>query len=55
VNELLELLELQAETARDDERFSVLETVRAVFGDDVEVIEFQPYDTEGNTTSKRAI
>jgi hypothetical protein len=54
MNELYELLELQAETARDEERFSVLDTVRAVFGDDVEVIEFIPYDNEGTTTTRRA-
>jgi hypothetical protein len=54
MDELLELLELQAETARDDERFSVLDTVREVFGYDVEVIEFIPYDNEGTTTTRRA-
>jgi hypothetical protein len=54
-NELIEILDSQAETARDSERFEILETVRAVFGNDVEVIEFEPYDNEGNTTSKKGI
>ena len=47
MNELLELLELQAETARESERFEIMETIRSVFGDSVEVIEFEPYG-EGN-------
>lgn len=55
MNEFYELLDLQAETARESERFSVLDTVREVFGYDVEVIEFEPYDTDGNTTSRRVI
>ena len=43
MNELLEILDLQLENARQDDRFSVLDTVREVFGYDVEVIEFIPY------------
>jgi hypothetical protein len=43
MNEMMEILDLQLESSRDDERFSVLDTVRAVFGDDVQVIEFEPY------------
>jgi hypothetical protein len=43
VNELLELLDIQTESARESERFDILETVKSVFGDDVEVIEFIPY------------
>jgi hypothetical protein len=46
VNELLELLDIRTEQGRDSERFEVLETVRVVFGDDVEVIEFEPYGGE---------
>ena len=42
-NELVEILDSQAETAKDSERFEILETVRAVFGNDVEIIEFEPY------------
>jgi hypothetical protein len=54
-DELVELLEIESEEAKASERFEVLATVRAVFGDDVEIIEFEPYDSEGNTTSRRAI
>ena len=43
MNELFEVLDIRTETARDDDRFSVLDTVREVFGYDVEVIEFIPY------------
>ena len=53
-DDVLEVLDLQAETARESERFSVLDTVREVFGYDVEVIEFEPYDNEGTTTTRRA-
>jgi hypothetical protein len=42
-SELFEVLDLQAETARDSERFDIMETVRAVFGDSVEIVEFIPY------------
>jgi hypothetical protein len=52
-NELTEILDLRTEQANQDERFEVLATVRAVFGDDVEVIEFEPYDTEGNTITRK--
>jgi hypothetical protein len=41
-------------TDSDNERFDIEQLVRSVFGDEVEVIEFEPYDTEGNTTSRRA-
>jgi hypothetical protein len=53
-NELAEILEIRTEQANQDERFEILETVRAVFGDDVEVIEFEPYDNEGTTKTRRA-
>ena len=43
---MFEILDLQLETAREDYRFSVLDTVKSVFGDDVEVIEFEPYGDE---------
>ena len=43
MNELIELLDLQLETAREDDHFSIEETVRAVFGDSVEIVEFTPY------------
>lgn len=46
MNELIELLDNRTEQARESERFEILETVRAVFGDDVEVIEFEPYGGE---------
>lgn len=46
MDELLELLDIQAESARESERFDILETVRTVFGDDVQVIEFEPYGDE---------
>lgn len=42
MNELIELIELRNETARDDERFSVESVVRDVFGDDVKIT-FEPY------------
>ena len=53
-NEFQELLEIESEEAKASERFEVLATVRAVFGDDVEVIEFEPYDNEGTTKTRRA-
>jgi len=53
-NELAEILDIRTEQANQDERFSVLDTVREVFGYDVEVIEFIPYDNEGTTTTRRA-
>ena len=43
MNEIIEILDLQLETARDDEHFSIEETVKAVFGDSVEIVEFIPY------------
>jgi hypothetical protein len=51
---LAELLDNRTELDRQDERFEILATVRAVFGDDVEVIEFEPYDNEGTTTTRKA-
>ena len=54
MNELIELLDIQTENARESERFDILATVRAVFGDDLEVIEFEPYDNEGTTTTRKA-
>jgi hypothetical protein len=53
VNEFYELLDLQSEQANQDERFSIEETIRSVFGNEVEIIEFIPYDTEGNTITER--
>ena len=44
--EMFELLDNRAEQARESERFEILETVRAVFGDSIEVIEFEPYGDE---------
>jgi hypothetical protein len=52
---MFEILDLRTEQANQDERFSIEETIRSVFGNEVEIIEFEPYDNEGNTTSKRAI
>ena len=46
MDEMFEILDLQLETARDYYRFIVLDTVKSVFGDDVEVIEFEPYGGE---------
>jgi hypothetical protein len=54
-NEFQEVLDIRTEQSNTEERFNINETIRLVFGDSVEVIEFEPYDTEGNTTSKRAI
>lgn len=48
-----ECYELRTEQANQDERFSVLETVKAVFGDDVEIT-FIPYDNEGNEITRKA-
>ena len=53
MDELLELLDIQTENARLDERSFIEATVREVFGDDVEIIEFIPYDNEGTTVTKR--
>ena len=53
LGEMLEVLDIMAEQQGLDERSSVLETVRQVFGNEVEIIEFEPYDNEGNTTTKR--
>jgi hypothetical protein len=50
---MLEILDLRTEQANQDERFSIEETIRSVFGNEVEVIEFEPYDNEGNTITKR--
>jgi hypothetical protein len=44
--EMFELLDNRTEQARESERFEILETVRAVFGEDVQVIEFEPYGDE---------
>jgi hypothetical protein len=46
VKELFEVLDIRTETARQDEHFSIEETVRAVFGDSVEIVEFIPYGEE---------
>jgi hypothetical protein len=54
MDEMFEILDLRTEQANQDERFNINETIRAVFGDNVEVIEFEPYDTEGNTKTRRA-
>ena len=43
LDSLTEILDLQAETARESERFDIMETIRSVFGNEVEVIEFEPY------------
>lgn len=53
MNELIELLDIQAEWARDDERASIEATIRAVFGDEIEIVEFIPYDDQGTTITKR--
>ncbi len=53
LDSLTEILDLQAETARESERFDIMETIRSVFGNEVEVIEFEPYDSEGNTITER--
>lgn len=53
MNELFELLDIQTENSRLDERSFIEATVREVFGDDVEIIEFIPYDDEGTTITKR--
>ena len=53
-NQFQEVLDIESEEARASERFEVLATVRAVFGDDVEVIEFEPYDNEGTTKTRKA-
>lgn len=55
LDSLTEILDLQLESDRDSERFEILETIRAVFGNDIEVIEFEPYDSEGNTITARGI
>jgi hypothetical protein len=53
MDEVFEILDLRTEQANQDERFSIEETIRSVWGNEVEVIEFEPYDTEGNTITKK--
>ena len=53
MDELFELLDIQTENSRLDERSFIEATVREVFGDNVEIIEFVPYDDEGMTITKR--
>ena len=53
LDSLTEILDLQLESDRDSERFEILETIRSVFGNEVEVIEFEPYDNEGNTITRK--
>lgn len=43
MNDIIELLDIRAEIARESERFDIMATVREVFGEDLEVIEFEPY------------
>jgi len=47
MDEVFEILDLRTEQANLDERFNINEVIRSVFGDSVEVIEFEPYG-EGN-------
>jgi hypothetical protein len=49
----MEILDLAVETARESERYSIEQQIREVFGNEVEIIEFEPYDNEGTTTTKR--
>lgn len=53
MDEIIELLDIQTEWARDDERATIEATIRAVFGDEIEIVEFIPYDDDGTTISKR--
>ena len=53
-NQFQEVLDIESEQANQDERFSIEETIRAVFGNEVEVIEFEPYDNEGTTKTRKA-
>jgi hypothetical protein len=53
VNEMFEILDLRTEQANLDERFSIEETIRSVWGNEVEIIEFEPYDSEGNTITRK--
>lgn len=46
LGEMLEVLDIMAEARGIDERFSIEDTVRAVFGDSVEIVEFEPYGGE---------
>lgn len=43
MDELLEVLDIRTENARQDEHFNIEDTVRAVFGDSVKIVEFIPY------------
>ena len=51
--QVMEILDLAVETARESERYSIEQQIREVFGNEVEIIEFEPYDNEGTTTTKR--
>lgn len=53
MDEFFELFDNRAEIASYDERSFIEATVREVFGNDIEVIEFEPYDDEGTTITKR--
>lgn len=53
MNEFYELLDNRAEQANLDERFNINEVIRSVFGNEVEIIEFEPYDSEGNTITRK--
>lgn len=53
LEQITDILDNRAEMSRQDERFDILATIRAVFGDEVEVIEFEPYDNDGTTTTDR--
>ena len=53
LGEMFEVLDSMAEQQGLDERFSIEETIRAVFGNEIEVIEFEPYDSEGNTITRK--
>jgi hypothetical protein len=54
-NQFQEVLDIRTEQSNTEEKFNIEETIRSIFGESVEVIEFEPYDNEGNTTSKRGI
>ncbi len=49
LDELFDNEDNNRESAQFEERLSVAEMVRSVFGEDIEIV-FEPYDNDGMTT-----
>lgn len=42
-NEFQEVLDIRTEQSNTEEKFNIEETIRSIFGDSVEIVEFVPY------------